>query len=230
MPELLRDIALSFAPAWVRGAHRPRSPITVLRGAVLTGLVQMCLCAWQLLIGYQAFLTQRMQQYGQILTRGNETTQAWFGGVFSVEYILFHPLALFLSYLALEGLIRFVGGLCASEVVPSLPVVLFFAIKARMRSRPEDLPPIPDEVEALGDAGRFRIAAASAKVNWNASLTIEIGGECYEIEREETGSPPRTHIYLLHPVPLGKIRRGYERYDLPATMKRRGQQKPAGRS
>jgi hypothetical protein len=106
MREFLRDIALSFAPAGVRGRHRPRSRLTVLRGAILTGMAQMCLCAWWLLIGYQAFLAQRMQQYGQILMHANETTQAWFGGVFSVEYILFHPLALVLSYLALEGLIR----------------------------------------------------------------------------------------------------------------------------
>jgi len=221
MPEFLRDVVLSFVPAWVRKVHPPHSPWMVVRGAILTGIAQVLLCGWWLLIGYREFLVLRMQQFGQTLTHGNETTQAWFGGVFSVEYILFHPLALFLAYMTLEGFIRFAGGLCASEVVPSLPVVLGFAIKRRIHKRQEErLPVIPDEVDVLREGSGFRIASALPKPNWNASLTIEIGGECYEIEREETGDPPRTHVYLLRSAPMSKIRRGYERYDLPAATQK----------
>lgn len=218
MPEFLRDIALSFAPEQVRRLHRPNL-VLALRATVLTGLLEMLLGSWWLIAGYRTFLGLRLQQYGQVLSRGNETTQTWFGGIFFVEYVLFHPLALLLLYFSLEGLVRFVGGLCVSEIVPSLPVVLFFAGKARMRRKQEQdqlqaLASIPDTVEELSGGDGFRIASALIKPTWNASVTIEIRGEHYELERQEIGSPPRTHIYFLRRAPIGKILRGYERYDL----------------
>ena len=137
MLEWLRDIALSFCPAWVRKRYRPHSPTTVLRASVVAGILQGILCSWWLFLGYRAFWYMRARQYGPILNRANETTQAWFGVIFSIEYILFHPLALLLLYLAFEGLVRFVGGLCTQEVIPSLPVTVAFAIKASMSKRDE---------------------------------------------------------------------------------------------
>jgi len=224
MFELLRDIALSFCSARTRSLHRPQSPLTVLRASILTGILQTLACSWWLVSGYKAFLLQRMEQYGHILNRANETTQAWFGGLFFVEYVLFHPLALLSLYLAMEGCIRFAGGLCVSEVIPSLPVVLVFAIKDRIGKRQEQrelerLASIPDAVDVLAGGDRFRIATAVAKPHWNPSLTIEIQGEWYEVEREERGTVPRAHVYLLRRAPAGKILRAYEKYDINNPMK-----------
>lgn len=218
MREFLRDIVLSFCPAWIRSRYRPQSPETVIRSAMLTGILQALLCAWGVLVGYKSFLIVRTEQYGATLNRGNETTQAWFGGVFFVEYILFHPLALLLLYLALEGCIRFVGALCVSEVIPSLPVSVVFAISSRILSGRRDsemerLRTIPDAVHVLED-GCIRVASALSKPAWNASVTIEIQEKHYEVEREERGAAPRSHIYWLRPAPIGKILRGYERYDV----------------
>ncbi len=224
MFELLRDIALSFCSARTRSHHRPQSPLTVLRASILTGILQTLVCSWWLVSGYKAFLLLRTEQYGHILNRANETTQAWFGGLFFVEYVLFHPLALLSLYLAIEGWIRFAGGLCVSEIIPSLPLVLVFAIKGRIRKRQEQrelerLASIPDAVEVLAGGDRFRIATAVAKTHWNASLTIEIQGEWYEVEREESGTPPRAHVYLLRCAPAGKILRAYEKYDVNTPVK-----------
>lgn len=219
MLERLRDIALSFCPAWVRKRYRPNSQVTVLRASILAGILQAILCSWWLFLGYRAFWYMRARQYGPILNRANETTQAWFGGIFWIEYILFHPLAQLLLYLAFEGLVRFAGGLCTQEVIPSLPVTLAFAVKTKLSKREErreleQLDSIPDTFEML-DGDRFRIASARPRPNWNAKMTIEIRGECYEVEQEEKGAPPRTHVYLLRRAPIGKIRRGYEQYSVP---------------
>lgn len=224
MLEWLRDIALSFCPAWVRKRYRSHSPTTVLRASIVAGILQAILCSWWLFLGYRAFWFMRSQQYGPILRRANETTQAWFGGIFWIEYILFHPLALLLLYLVFEGLVRFGGGLCTQEVIPSLPVTLAFAIKATITKRQERgdldrLASVPDEVEML-DGDRFRVASARPRPNWNANMTIEIRGECYEVEREEKGAPPRIHVYFLRRAPIGKIRRGYEQYSIPATLQK----------
>lgn len=222
MLEWLRDIALSFCPAWVRKRYRPNSQVTVLRASILAGILQAILCSWWLFLGYRAFWYMRARQYGPILNRANETTQAWFGGIFWIEYILFHPLAQLLLYLVFEGLVRFGGGLCTQEVIPSLPVTLAFAIKAKLskreeRSELEQLDSVPDTFEIL-DGDRFRIASARSRPSWNANMTIEIQGECYEIEREENGVPPRIHVYLLRRAPIGKVRRGYEQYNIPAAQ------------
>ncbi|HJX83559.1 MAG TPA: hypothetical protein VJ723_04365, partial [Candidatus Angelobacter sp.] len=121
MVELLWDSALAFCPAAVRSARRPHSASRMLVAATLTGLLQTLLCSWWLLSGYRALLALRLEKYGNVLQRGNETTQAWFLVVFFIEYVFFHPLALLLLYLSLEGIVRFSGGLCFSEVVASLP-------------------------------------------------------------------------------------------------------------
>jgi hypothetical protein len=126
---------------------------------------------------------------------------------------------LFLLYLAGEGVIRFVGGVCVSELVPSLPVTIFFALRAKRDGRREQdrlrhLAVIPDEVTMLEGGEKVRIATACHKPNWNAGITIGIGQEHYEVEGEEKGAPPRNYIYRLTRAPIGKIMRGYEEYDV----------------
>src|SRR5258708_1298294 len=217
MPELLWDIALAFCPAVARNTHRPHSMARVLQAATLTGLLQTLLCAWLLFSGYRTLLALRAAKYGSILERGNETTQAWFLVVFFIEYILFHPLALLLLYLALEGCVRFVSGLCLSEVVPSLPVVLVLKAanlirRTQSQRKLAPLAAIPDACEVLSSGERLRIASALPKPQWTASLTIGVHGEWYEVEREETGAPPRVYVYVLRRAPIGKILRAYEEY------------------
>jgi len=83
--------------------------------------------------------------------------------------------------------------------------------------RAKPLAEIPDTFENLPEGERVRIASAHPKPGWNATITIDIGGRWYEIEKEETGMPPRACIYLLRPAPLGKILRKYEQYMPPVS-------------
>lgn len=226
MRELLLDWALSFCPVSVRSVYRPYSSSRVLLAAILTGVIQIVLCARGLFLGYIAFLSLRSQQYEHALKSTNVTTQAWLVLVLFVEYVIFHPFPLILLYLAFEGLVRFVGGVCVSEVVPSLPVVLAFRIRGyilEMRAQRvlQPLLSVPDSVEVLSGGDRLRIAAALAKTKWNSSLTIGIQGEWYEVEKREEDPPPRSFVYVLRRAPVGKVLRAYEEYEIPATMKLR---------
>jgi hypothetical protein len=225
MLELFQDVVLAFCPASVRAVCRPYSSMRVLWAATLTGALETFVFTRWLLHNYLAFLAERGRQYGYALQQQNETTQAWFFIVFAFEYLLFHPLAWLLAYLSLEGFIRFAGGLCASEVIPSLPVVLAFKIKTAFSDRGirrelRSQTAVADSLEMLGGE-RMRVAASRPKEGWNASLTIGIDGECYEVESEERGSGLRPYIYILRRAPIGKALRGYEEYDLAAAMKHR---------
>lgn len=224
MRELLLDVALSFCPASVRSVWRPYSSSRVLLAAILTGIIQAVLCARWIFSGYVAFLSLRSQQYDHVIKSANGTTQGWLVLVFFVEYVVFHPLPLVLMYLAFEGAVRFVGGVCLSEVVPSLPVVLAFRIRSyilekRSQQALQPLLAVPDSVEVLSGGERLRIAAALAKTKWNPNLTIGIQGEWYEVEKREEDPPPRTFVYVLRRAPVGKVLRAYEEYELPAGTK-----------
>lgn len=226
MRELLLDAALSFCPLSVRSVYRPYSSSRVLLAAILTGVIQTALCARGLFLGYVAFLALHNKQYGHVVGSANVTTQAWLVLVLFVEYVIFHPFPLILLYLAFEGVVRFVGGVCASEVVPSLPVVLAFRIRGyilekRAQRALQHLLSVPDSVEVLSGGERLRIAAAIAKTKWNPSLTIGIQGEWYEVEKREEDPPPRSFVYVLRRAPVGKVLRAYEEYELPVTMKLR---------
>jgi hypothetical protein len=116
------------------------------------------------------------------------------------------------------------AGLTAGQVVPSFPV--FLAFKARdvvgqmERQKQEQALP-PDTVENLPD-GRIRITSARAKSNWNASITISVEGQWFEVEHTDTaGALPRIHVYSLRPASPGKILRGFEEYDAASAVKLR---------
>src|SRR5262249_8049144 len=151
----------------VRRVHRPESPSRVLLAAVLTGPLQTLLFGKWFVSGYLAFLALRGQQLAPAVERMNVTTQGWFAAVLSIEYLVFHPVALVRLYLAVEGFICFVGGIDVSEVVPSLPVVLFFKIRKYLQERTirRDLEPlvsIPDSLERLSDGEGLRIKTTIA--------------------------------------------------------------------
>jgi hypothetical protein len=79
---------------------------------------------------------------------------------------------------------------------------------------------LADQLENLPE-GRMRIASVGAKTGWNAN-TIGLNGQWFEIEREESDALPRPFVYILRPVPPGKILRRYEEryeeYDLASAL------------
>jgi hypothetical protein len=213
MRSIFRDFLLSFCPAKVRKTWRPSSQLTVLRAATWGGAAQFLLIALVLIVQFKHFFILRLQQAGPHMDGVNSTGEAAVTVLFAIEF-LFHPLSFFLLYVALEGSVRFIGGLVSSEVIPSLLVFLLFKLSAstsRSISRQRMGSPVADAVERLSDA-RIRIASAAVKAGWNSSVTICINGRWFEVEREEYAQPPRPYVYVLRPAPPEKILRGYQEY------------------
>src|SRR5689334_11015065 len=112
------------------------------------------------------------------------------------------------------------GGMVANEIVASLLVSLGFrAVDSFSRScgGRRRIPFLADVFEHMPDH-RIRITSARAKTGWNASITIGIGGQWFEVEREETGPAPRSFVYILRPAHPGKVLRGYQEYDAASAL------------
>ena len=216
---LLRDLLLSYCPEAIRRKAPPSSSLVTLRASIWSGLAQQLLAGLALLLGFRPYFVWRAHSMATQIAGSNETGQTIAVVVIVFEYLL-HPLSLLLLYLAIEGFIRFVGGLVTGEVVPSLAVSLFFQASSsfvRLRAHRTATPPVADLLEHLPE-GRVRIASAEAKAQWNASLTIGLDGQWFEVEREETGNSLRPFVYILRPVPPGKILRRYEEYCSSAAL------------
>jgi hypothetical protein len=217
MPGLLRDLLISFCPERARLALRPESTHRVVVCATWAGLGQFLSFGFLLVLRYRSFMFARMQQWGPHLAGTGEMVQSTALLVATLEFLIY-PLSLVLLYFAAEGMARFAAGLISSQVVASLPILLAFRLAERKRQRREtarleSLP--PDTVEFLAQ-GRVRIASAHRRDNWNASVTIGIYGQLYEIEHKEPALPGRPFVIVLKAASEGRALRGYEKYDLSA--------------
>ncbi len=214
MHSILRDFLLSFCPAGLRRQRKPGSQLIVLRSSTWGGLAQMLLAALLLTIRLKRHFFLRAQQLGPHMAGSNETGQAIVALIVFVDFLI-HPLSLLLLYLAIEGLVRFAGGIITAEIVPSLLISLYFKTAnstSRSLAHRRSPPPVADIADRLAD-GRIRISSASQKTGWNSSITVGIGGQWFEVESEEQAPPPRTFMYLLRPASPGKVLRGYQEYD-----------------
>jgi hypothetical protein len=219
MRSILRDFLLSFCPAKVRQTWRPSSQLTVLRAAMWGGAAQFLLMALVLIAKFKHHFIARSQQIAPHMGGVNSTGEAVVTVLVVLEF-LFHPVSFFLLYVALEGAVRFIGGLATTEIVPSLLVFLFFKISdsmSRSISQRRTGPAVADAVERLPD-NRIRISSASPKTGWNSSVTIGIDGQWFEMESEKHAGPPRPFVYVLRPAAPGKILRGYQQYNIAGAL------------
>jgi hypothetical protein len=228
MPGGLRDVLLSFCPEAVRKTYRPESSLRTLRAATWTGLFQFLLLGYIAVLRYKSFFLTRAQQLAPHVAGTSESVQTGVAIIVSLEFLLY-PVSILLLYLALEGMVRFVGGVITSEIVPSLPVSAAFQLTALVQRRRQDrdnrlLP--PDSVERLpGD--RLRIASARPKPAWNASMTIGVNGQWYEVEAAEESTAQRGFVYVLRLAPVSKVLRGYEEYDADSALNSPGSARDA---
>jgi hypothetical protein len=221
MLNALRDFLLSYCPAPLRSSWRPHSALWTLRAATWGGLAQFFLFALALALQFKNYFAYRAQQLAPHMDGTNEVVQAGFAVIVTLEFMI-HPLSVLLLYLAIEGLVRFAGGLVAAEVVPSLFVFLAFkavSSASGLRRRQQIARTVPDTLEKLPD-GRLRISSGQPKPGWNSSITIGVNGQWFELDREQPGMPPHDFIYILRPAHPGKILRGYEEYDVGAAIAR----------
>jgi len=218
MWELLRDIALSFAPAELRKIRPPASTERLQDIALTTGLLQ-CLGAlvW-LVLGGKVFLAQQYAHWSPLLPLDDKLLRGAPFFIFLLSYLLY-PMSLALIYFIAEGTVRWLVALINGEVFPSGPVTLVWKAAAFfLRRRAEKLRSeiaLPDKVDVFENGERMLISCSFPRPHWNTTITIAIQGENYEVEKSLPGTAPYACLYVLRRAPHTKVRRGYEEYELP---------------
>jgi hypothetical protein len=117
--EFLKAVFASLWPQPHRKRWQPDSRFTLVRAAVLSGLLEF------LFFGYVEFLQFRKHflSLADHFSHGNETTQTAALLVVSASEF-FYPLSLFFIFFSAEGFLRAIAGAIVREVVPSFPVSL----------------------------------------------------------------------------------------------------------
>ncbi len=197
--DFFANLMLSYLPPrYLRRWRDPQSD-AMGRATFWSGILQCAVC---LLLYIGGFI-----QYAP---------DAWIGPLAWMEYA-FTPWAILLLYFSVEGLVRWVTGLVASQSVGTLPLyVVAWGQTALERRRAEAAlgERVADKVErGTGTDFDLRIASCRPKPNWNLLMTVSYQDELFEVAKQEEASPPRRFVYLLRRMPEGKVVRGLHHYD-----------------
>lgn len=214
MDLLAKDIILSFCPAAVRRDQDFGSTVRVKQAAAVTGFFGILIFGALQVVRYRHFLVVRLGQFAPVIAGSSEAVQSAGFFVITLEFLM-QPLSLLLTYFFLEGWVRAISAALFDEPLPSLPVFLGFTAfsglkQKKKRRQVANLP--PDTIDVL-DGERLCIASCQSKSGWNATVTISIRGEWYELDHEEQGRAPHAYVYILKRASMGRVLRGFQAYD-----------------
>lgn len=216
MGDLLRDIALSFAPAELRGSYPPASTARLRDIALATGFLQSLVALIWLAVRGQVFMARQYARLSPVLPLDAGIIPFF---LFLFSYLLY-PMSLTLIYFTAEGAGRFLAALIYHEIVPSGPFTLLWKTIALVRGRRDEKRrreiALPDTVDIFENGDRLLISCYFPRPHWNSTITISIHGEHYEVEKSQPGMAPYACLYVLRRAPHTKVRRGYEEYEIPS--------------
>ena len=211
---LWKDIILSFCPAAARRNQDFGSTVRVNQVAAVTGFLEVLIFGALQVVRYRHFLAMRLEQFAPVIAGRSEAVQSAGFFVITLEFLM-QPLSLLLTYFFLEGWVRAISAALFDEPLPSLPVFLgftaFSGLKQKKAQRQAASYP-PDIMEVL-DGERLCIASCQSKSGWNATVTISIRGEWYELDHEQQGRAPHAYVYILRRASMGRVLRGFQEYD-----------------
>jgi len=186
---------------------------------VISGFLQVFLSLGLLFNDYHAFMTARLAsipvEVGEkVAEKGGESAIMGFGGFFMMEYML-RLTTILLIYFLLEGLVRVIAAIAASEAVPTLPLKLVEVADARLSAKSHEKKMgarIRDEVQLDGNGQELQIASCRPKP-WTQLTAISHQGQFYELVSEQESTAPRPFIYILRKKPPTAVIRGIYAYD-----------------
>jgi len=210
-------ILLSFLPKRYRDHF---THFAIPDGAVVTsGFLQAFLSLGLLFTDYHAFMTARLasipvETMEKVAEKGGESAVMGFGGFFMMEYML-RVTTILLLYFLLEGLVRVIAAIAASEAVPTLPLKLVEVADAHLSAKNHEKKMgarIRDEVQLDANGHDLQIASCRPKP-WTRLTAISHEGQFYELVLESKATAPRPFVYILRKKPPTAVIRGIYPYD-----------------
>jgi hypothetical protein len=227
----LLSILVSLLPRRYRGYELGDGNLDVQRGAIFSGSLQFVLCCAALWARYPAFLRARLAE-AAAATSATAGSDRVVGGLvdfassgLAILQYMFTPITLLLLYFVLEGAVRIFAVVASEEVLPTLPLQLVaWALEfGKIEYQEHEFGPRLADVVEPGVPGKYDLKVLSCRAkDWNHLVTIRFNDQMYEVQSEETGTPPRPYIYLLQLKPDEKIVHGLRDYDPEETLHHTG--------
>lgn len=222
MIKMVLSIVASLVPERFRYRWFGDADVSVKRGTIISGWLQLAVSGFVLWYRYPPFLHSREQMViDQVRAQGGpDHIREGFavfavGGLTIYEYMVL-PLSLFLLYFAAEGCVRWMAAATTGEVLPNGVVALATWLHRLAGAQVVEIQMGPRVVDALtpGTSPEFDLRVDTCRPKrWTKISTIGYNDELYEVAKEFTGKPPRPYIYLLKKMPGGKVVRGIYQYD-----------------
>lgn len=228
MLALLLSVFVSLVPRRYRRRFLDDPEVSMKRGALLSGIVELVLCAFLLWWRYPRFFAARMEEAHAAAMKvgGDRITEGVYAfgrtGLGFFEYLI-HPITLLLFYFVVEGAVRLATATITGEVLPTLPLQLVAWTHGwmdRKRHQRHLGPAIVDVVKPGAVDYDLRIESCRPKP-WTAFSTISYDDQLYEVLRSVDGPPPRRFVYLMRKAPLNKVIRGLHQYRPDETLEER---------
>ena len=166
MLNLISSMFLSLVPRPWRGRWAWRWEVDLVRGALVSGLLECLGCVAAYGARYLLFLQDRVGDMAmQVIAKNAESVldarsvQFGMGFITMLDYMI-RPVSMLLMYFVVEGLVRFAAALVSDEVVATLPLHLVACAQQRISKAAAERalgPRVVDEVQA-GEWEDMRIA------------------------------------------------------------------------
>ena len=215
---LLASAFLSLLPKRYRALFTPYDDVPS-EGALLSGLFQFLGCLGLIIRGYFSYASARMAELptDQLLKaseKNGESAIMLLGPMFVLEYVL-HFTTLLLIFMVLEGVVRAIAAVAATETLPDLPLYLLARLHTKLQADSHERSlgaRLADEVQIDPTGESLEIKSCRPK-EWTNLTTISHEDKFYELVSEQKTAGPRQFVYRLRKKPPTAVIRGIYAYD-----------------
>lgn len=196
---------------WRENLLAARGSVSLVPGAIISGVVEAILGLAALIVWYSVFVTMAAQVAATSSAPGAGNSRL---GMY--VYVLFwlNPITWIVAYFGLEGAVRAVCAISTDQVYGMLPLFLIERSVRALRPAKPELPLVADEVLPGGATCDMKIASCRARSEWTYPFTIRYAGAFFQVVASTClGAGVRPYIYSLRRLPPGEVARGLREYD-----------------
>lgn len=195
---------------WREDLLATRGNVSLVPGAIISGVVEAILGLAALIVWYSIFVTMAAQAVATSSGPGAGNSRI---GMY--VYVLFwlNPITWIVAYFGVEGAVRAVCAISTDQVYGMLPLFLIERSVRALRPPKPELPLVADEILPGGPGCDMKIACCRARTDWTYPFTIRYGGAFFQVVASaRLGAGVRPYIYSLRRLPPGEVARGLKDY------------------
>lgn len=196
---------------WREDLIAARGNVSLVPGAIISGVVEAILGLAALIVWYSIFVTMTAHAVAASSAPGAGNSRL---GMYAYVLFWLNPITWVMAYFGVEGTVRALCALSTDQVYGVLPLFLIERSIRALRPANTELALIADEVLPGGATCDMKIASCRARAEWTYPFTIRHGGAFFQVVAStRLGAGVRPYIYSLRRLPPGEVARGLKDYD-----------------